>query len=202
MALQERVQMIDAIERSQEDQMAVVEGWLMGMLAVDPFDPVYDAFRSYTTLGLDVASLVSGGYGLVKGVAGFSQLARVPGQASRFVKTEEFIAKNIGKSNSIWTSTKKHNSVKNSFKHWKDHGREFSILQNSKQYVEATRNFVKNPPPGTLMKVRANGDILFYDPSLNTFAIINKDGIPRTMYKPNVNKHPYPTNMDYFNAQQ
>jgi hypothetical protein len=87
MALQERVQMIDAIERSQEDQMAAVEGWLMGMLAVDPFDPVYDAFRSYTTLGLDVASLVSGGYGLIKGIAGFSRLVRVPGQVAGLTRS-------------------------------------------------------------------------------------------------------------------
>ena len=202
MTLQERVLMIDAVERSQANQMAAMGSWMMDILSVDEADAVYQSFRSKATMGLEAGSLVAGGYGAVKGVMAFNRLAKMPMQVSRFIRAEGVIAQNIGKSNSIWTSTKRHNSVENAFKHWRDHGREFPTLQNSKQYVEATRNFVNNPPPGTLAKIRANGDVLFYDPSSNTFAIINKGGIPRTMYKPNVNKHPYPTNMDYFNAQQ
>ena len=31
---------------------------------------------------------------------------------------------------------------------------------------------------------RKNGDTLFYDPKGNVFAVANKDGAPRTMFKP------------------
>lgn len=101
----------------------------------------------------------------------------------------------------IWTSTKKRTSVRNAYRHWKDHGHEFSTLQNSKQYVEATRNFTQNPPSGTLTKIRPNGDVVLYSPSSNTFAITNEQGFPRTMYKPDPLIHNYSTNLEYFYGQ-
>lgn len=102
----------------------------------------------------------------------------------------------------IWTSTKKKSSVQNAYKHWGDHHKDFPGLLNSKQYVEATRHFTRNPPLGTLTKIRPNGDVIFYHPASNTFAITNKLGVPRTMYKPNIKRHPYSTNVEYFNAQK
>ena len=58
----------------------------------------------------------------------------------------------------IWTETKKKDPVENAFGHWEKHKTEFPEYQNSKQYVEATHSFVNNPPPGTLVKVRSNGE--------------------------------------------
>ena len=84
--------------------------------------------------------------------------------------------------------------VKNAFQHWIKHGKEFPNLQNAKQYVEAAQEFVTNPPPGTLSKLRPNGDTVLYSPSTNTFAVKTADGVPRTMFKPN-------NGMTYFNAQ-
>ena len=54
--------------------------------------------------------------------------------------------------------------VKNAYYHWDKHKNEFPEFQNSKQYVDATHNFVRNPPEGTLKKVRENGDTLYYNP--------------------------------------
>jgi filamentous hemagglutinin len=34
------------------------------------------------------------------------------------------------------------------------------------------------------MKMRANGDILKYNPGTNTFGVMNSSGIPRTLFKP------------------
>lgn len=102
----------------------------------------------------------------------------------------------------IWTSTKQRSSVGNAYWHWKDHQGDFLGIKNSKQYVEATHNFIRNPPPGTLTKTRVNGDVIFYHPASNIFAITNKLGVPRTMYKPSIKKHPYSTNLEYFNAQK
>jgi hypothetical protein len=52
------------------------------------------------------------------------------------------------------------------------------------QYVQKAHAFVGHPPKGTLTLTRKNGDTLFYDPKANVFAVANKEGAPRTMFKP------------------
>ncbi len=106
------------------------------------------------------------------------------------------------KETQIWTETNKKEPVANAYGHWDKHKNEFPEYQNSKQYVEATHNFVKNPPKGTLIKARANGDTLYYNPTTNIFAVKNADGVPKTMFKPNPADHGHKTNLDYFNAQK
>ena len=95
---------------------------------------------------------------------------------------------------SIWTSRKNLTRVQNAFGHWKRHKKDFPNLQNAKQYVDATHDFVKNPPLGTLTKVRPNGETVLYNPGTNTFAVKTADGTPKTMFKP-VN------GINYFSAQ-
>lgn len=84
--LQERIQVIEAVERSQAHQKAEMESWVMDMLSVDESDAVYHLFRSTTTTGLEIGSLVAGGYGAVKGMIGFSKLAKVPMQIATLAK--------------------------------------------------------------------------------------------------------------------
>ena len=52
------------------------------------------------------------------------------------------------------------------------------------QYVEKAHAFVGHPPKGTETLTRTNGDTLYYNPQANIFAVANKDGAPRTMFKP------------------
>jgi len=113
-------------------------------------------------------------------------------------------AQNSGKDKDtqIWTETKKDDPVSNAYGHWDKHKAEFPEFQNSKQYVDATHDFVTNPPEGTLTKTRPNGDTLYYNPKTNTFGVKNADGVPKTMFRPNPADHGYPTNLDYFNAQK
>ncbi|WP_083565982.1 hemagglutinin repeat-containing protein [Kosakonia radicincitans] len=105
------------------------------------------------------------------------------------------------KDTQIWTETKKDDPVSNAYGHWDKHKAEFPELQNAKQYVDATHDFVNNPPEGTLSKVRPNGDTVFYNPKTNTFAVKTADGVPKTMFRPDPAEHGFKTNMDYFNAQ-
>ena len=84
----------------------------------------------------------------------------------------------------LWSSTKNKSSVENAFGHWKKHGKEFPEIQNAKQYAEKTKDFLNNPPKGTLTKTRPNGDILRYDPKSNTFGVKNADDAPKTMFRP------------------
>ncbi|MGB8664170.1 MAG: hypothetical protein WCD24_05305 [Serratia inhibens] len=105
------------------------------------------------------------------------------------------------KDTGIWTATKKADPVANAYGHWDKHKKEFPEYQNAKQYVDATHNFVSNPPPGTMIKTRPNGETVYYNPTTNTFAVKRTDGVPRTMFKPDPADHGYKTNLDYFNAQ-
>ncbi|WP_303011708.1 VENN motif pre-toxin domain-containing protein, partial [Rodentibacter pneumotropicus] len=84
----------------------------------------------------------------------------------------------------IWSETKKFSSQENALSHWEKHKNEFPELKNSDDYLNYVHDFIKNPPEGTLIKERNNGDKLFYYPEKNTFISINKDGVPKTMFKP------------------
>jgi RHS repeat-associated protein len=101
----------------------------------------------------------------------------------------------------FWTATNRRTSAQNAFQHFKDHGADVGA-KNSVDYVLKAREFMQNPPPGTLTKVRArNGDVVRYEPSTNTFGVMDSNGSVRTFYKPDPAVHRQPTNMDYFNGQ-
>lgn len=94
----------------------------------------------------------------------------------------------------LWSSTKSKSAVENAFGHWSKHKGEFPELQNAKQYAEKAKDFLTNPPKGSLTKVNSRGDTLRYDPGTNTFGVLSKDGAPRTMFRPK-------DGMDYWNRQ-
>jgi len=51
-------------------------------------------------------------------------------------------------------------------------------------YLARIKAFTESPPPGVDRVRRPNGDTLFYQASTNTFAVVSRDGTPRTMFKP------------------
>ena len=94
-------------------------------------------------------------------------------------------AKKVGSGNSshIWSKGPEPTPSANAYRHWKDHGSDFPQYHNAKEYVEGANNFVKNPPNGTLSKVRtvrSPGDTVYYHPSTNTFAVKSKDETVKT----------------------
>ena len=52
-------------------------------------------------------------------------------------------------------------------------------------YLAKVRAFTDTPPDGVETAKRPNGDTLYYQASTNTFAVVARDGTPRTMFKPN-----------------
>ena len=52
-------------------------------------------------------------------------------------------------------------------------------------FLAKVRAFTENPPAGVDTARRPNGDTLYYQASTNTFAVVARDGTPRTMFKPN-----------------
>lgn len=51
-------------------------------------------------------------------------------------------------------------------------------------FGDKIKAFTGHPPKGTEVVKRANGDSLFYQASTNTFAVTDRNGVPRTMFKP------------------
>ncbi len=51
-------------------------------------------------------------------------------------------------------------------------------------YLAKVQAFTASPPAGTDRVERPNGDVLLYQASTNTFAVVSRDGVPKTMFKP------------------
>ena len=54
----------------------------------------------------------------------------------------------------------------------------------AQDYLTKVRAFTSRPPAGTDRAERPNGDVLLYQASTNTFAVVSRDGVPKTMFKP------------------
>jgi hypothetical protein len=115
----------------------------------------------------------------------------------------------VSNNQKIWTKGNEPSPRKNAEEHWKGHAHEFPELKSMRQYVLAAHKFAIDPPAGTLPPIvrtekgrgRDIGDKVFYHPESNTILIVNSEGTPKTMFKPNTEKHPFETNLEYFYAQ-
>lgn len=83
----------------------------------------------------------------------------------------------------MWSSSRKGSAQENAAKSFERNGEDFGA-KDLDAFVRKAHAFVDHPPAGTQTLKRANGDTLFYDPKGNVFAVVNKDGAPRTLFKP------------------
>ncbi|MGB9992949.1 hypothetical protein [Pseudoduganella rhizocola] len=127
--------------------------------------------------------------GVLASVGATAATLATPGGARAKLAEE---AESLSKA-AIWSSKKGVTSVENAYGHWKKHAAEFPEFQNAKQYVDAARSFVTNPPAGALTKVK-DGNTLIYDAATNTFGSRAANGVPRTMFRPR-------DGIDYWNRQ-
>lgn len=54
----------------------------------------------------------------------------------------------------------------------------------AQDYLDKVRAFTGRPPAGTERVERPNGDVLLYQASTNTFAVVSREGVAKTMFKP------------------
>jgi hypothetical protein len=83
----------------------------------------------------------------------------------------------------VWAPSRNRSAEEGAQKAFERNGEAFDA-KTLEQFVRRAHAFVGHPPKGTLTLTRQNGDTLFYDPKENVFAVTNKDGAPRTMFKP------------------
>ncbi len=83
----------------------------------------------------------------------------------------------------VWASSKRFSAEEGAQRQFERDGAAFDA-KTLDQFVRKAHAFVGHPPKGTLTLTRKNGDILYYDPKGNVFAVASKEGAPRTMFKP------------------
>jgi pyocin large subunit-like protein len=56
--------------------------------------------------------------------------------------------------------------------------------RSAEDYLARVQTFTSRPPADAERIERPNGDVLLYQASTNTFAVVSRDGVPKTMFKP------------------
>lgn len=67
---------------------------------------------------------------------------------------------------------------------YRTNGSDFGA-RSAEDFLDKVTAFTTRPPAGTETVSRPNGDTLLYQASTNTFAVVARNGTPRTMFKPN-----------------
>ena len=83
----------------------------------------------------------------------------------------------------VWASSRRNSAGEGAQRAFERNGEAFGAA-NIDQFVRKAHAFVGHPPKGTETVVRKNGDTLFYNSRANVFAVANKEGAPRAMFKP------------------
>jgi hypothetical protein len=83
----------------------------------------------------------------------------------------------------MWAANRRHSAAENAQYQFSRNGQDFGA-QSETDYVTKVHAFVDSPPSGAETLDRNNGDRLIYDAKSNTFAVVSRDGAPRTMFKP------------------
>lgn len=82
-----------------------------------------------------------------------------------------------------WAANRTRTAEENAQRSFERNGEVFGA-KTADDYVAKVHAFVSDPPKGAQTLKRANGDLLIYDPKDNVFAVVSREGAPRTMFKP------------------
>ena len=82
-----------------------------------------------------------------------------------------------------WASSRQRSGEENAQAQFARNGKDFGAAS-EQDYIAKAHAFVRDPPKGVQTLTRANGDVLYYDPKANVFAVADRQGAPRTMFKP------------------
>jgi pyocin large subunit-like protein len=82
-----------------------------------------------------------------------------------------------------WASSRRYSAEESAHHAFERNGESFGAAS-FEDYVRKAHAFVEHPPKGVETLTRANGDTLLYDAKANVFAVADKSGAPRTMFKP------------------
>ncbi len=104
-------------------------------------------------------------------------------EARRSSRVSDADVRKLDDGKPMWASNRTRNGEENAQKQFERNGADFSAASLD-DYVKKAHAFVDAPPKTVLTVSRRNGDVLFYDPKANVFAVADREGAPRTMFKP------------------
>lgn len=83
----------------------------------------------------------------------------------------------------VWAASRRYSAEDSAQRAFDRNGEAFGA-KSLDDYVRKARAFIDHPPRSAETLTRANGDVLVYDAKTNVFAVADKAGSPRTMFKP------------------
>jgi pyocin large subunit-like protein len=83
----------------------------------------------------------------------------------------------------IWTANRQRTAEQNAQAAFERNGEAFEA-KDVDTFVAKAHAFTNHPPSGVQKISRANGDTELYDAKTNIFAVVSKEGAPRTIFKP------------------
>jgi pyocin large subunit-like protein len=83
----------------------------------------------------------------------------------------------------MWAANRTHTAEENAQYQFTKNGRDFAA-SDERDYISKVHAFIDHPPGDAQSIDRSNGDRLIYDAGGNIFAVVSRDGAPRTMFKP------------------
>jgi pyocin large subunit-like protein len=137
------------------------------------------AARDHTAGAADTTVAADNGHSVLNGRDNSS------GGADRGDARREPVALVDGKP--MWAANRRHTAQENANYQFQCDGADFDA-RTLDDFVAKAHAFTASPPKDALTLTRSNGDKLLYDPARNIFAVVSKDGAPRTMFKPQAGK--------------
>lgn len=83
----------------------------------------------------------------------------------------------------MWAASRRYTAEEAALRQFKRNGADFRA-RSLEDYTARARAFIADPPAGSRILTRANGDRVIYDPRGNVFAVATVDGAPRTLFRP------------------
>jgi hypothetical protein len=100
-----------------------------------------------------------------------------------------------------WAASRRYSAEESAHHAYARNGEAFGATS-FEDYVRKAHAFVEHPPKGVETLSRPNGDTLLYDPRSNIFAVADKSGAPRTMFKPDDGQAYWQTQKERANGRQ
>lgn len=89
----------------------------------------------------------------------------------------------IEKAATVLTSNRRETANAKAIRLFERNGRDFGA-DTAEDYLAKAEAFTKSPPRDAEKVQRPNGDTLIYHAKTNTFAVVDRRGVVRTMFKP------------------
>ncbi len=146
----------------------------------------YGAALLVAALGVALASCGNGGSAVETRDRAESQPSQPVGLISEAAEVSDAVSEtpvNAPKATGVLTGNRRETADAKAVRLFERNGRDFGAAS-PEDYLAKAVAFTSTPPRDAEKVTRPNGDVLIYQASSNTFAVVDRRGVVRTMFKP------------------